>query len=807
MPSRSKSNFWRLSIATELQGGVVALVLLSLLGLGGSLIYSSFRANIRHVQQIQKGRSQVIAIRVNARLEGLLNQLEYVANVPDLMAQPATTQELLLNGVLSSDLTYEAVAILTPAGEPIQSISAYRNHNRLDILDQSDQRVVTFVEPARSFREDWLQSPAFREAIAQQKGFVFPAEVHPGDHLSVTLAVPVINEQNQLTGILTAIIDLSFLDAMIAQPQLGKTGYAYIIDHRRWVIANRLGRADQPKLKDLSSRPFIQQLINAEADAVTTYQGLENADVVGVATLIPQADWYVVVEISTQEAYGLVYQLVQQMSVGLGLSLVLTLGIVLIFSRQITLPLQALTTAAREIQAGKRHVYVKVESANEMGILANAFNQMAEKLRLSFQALEENNQVLEKRVTERTARLMVAKEEAEAANRAKSEFLANMSHELRTPLNGILGYTQILQVSRKIPPESLKQILTIHDCGEHLLHLINDVLDIAKIEAQRLELEPTEVLLVPFLEAIVNICRVRAEQKGVAFVYQPAPDLPIGILVDGKRLKQILLNVLGNAIKFTDQGQVTFTVLPVATESSKVTLRFQVEDTGIGIAPEQLQRIFLPFEQVGSRDRMAEGTGLGLAISHNIATMMGGTLQGKSRLGEGSIFCLEVTVPQTQAPLPPTLTVNRQANALVPDLQGFEGDRRRILVVDDHADNRAILVNMLEPLGFEMAEAANGKTGLTRAKLFQPDMIITDLLMPGMNGFELIRHLRQVPELKDVVVIAASASVSEASKQESLTAGAQDFLAKPISVNTLLVLLQQHLGLTWVSGVRQSRTD
>jgi signal transduction histidine kinase len=782
-----------LSIATELQWGVVALVLLSLLGLGGSLIYSSFRANIRHVQQIQKGRSQVIATRVNTRLEALLNQLTYVANIPDLMQQPDATQELLLQGILS-DRTYEAVAILDPSGQPIQAIDAYRNHARLNILEQSDQRVVTFVEPEQSLPAAWLQSPAFMQAIAQQKSFVFPAEVHSGEYLATTLAVPIVDTQEQVIGILVATVNLAFLDAMIAQPYLGETGHAYIIDNRQWMIANRLGRADLPTLKDLSSRSFVQRLINAEVEAITTYEGLKNTAVVGVATLIQVADWYVVVEISTQEAYGLVYQLVRQMLVGLGIAIVLTLGIVLIFSRQITLPLQALTTAAREIQAGKRHVYVKVTSANEMGVLADAFNQMAEKLWLSFKALEENNQVLEKRVTERTANLVVAKEGAEAANRAKSEFLANMSHELRTPLNGILGYTQILQTSKQLPPESRRQILTIHDCGEHLLTLINDVLDIAKIEAQRLELNPTELLLVPFLETIVNICRMRAAQKGVAFVYEPDPALPIGIWGDGKRLKQILLNVLGNAIKFTDQGQVTFTIT-AAPALPQVTLHFEVQDTGIGIAPDQLERIFLPFEQVGSRDRMAEGTGLGLAISHNIAAMMGGTLTAESRLGEGSVFCLEVTVPQTKAATDVEPTEPKDAAAVV---RGFTGDRRRILVVDDHSDNRAVLVNLLEPLGFDLAEAANGKAGLIRAQLFEPDVIITDLVMPGMDGLELIRQLRQVPALKKVAVIAASASVSEAHQQNSLKAGAQAFIAKPIQVKALLNLLQQHLLLTWV---------
>jgi signal transduction histidine kinase/ActR/RegA family two-component response regulator len=392
------------------------------------------------------------------------------------------------------------------------------------------------------------------------------------------------------------------------------------------------------------------------------------------------------------------------------------------------------------------------------------------------------------------ARAVRARKQAEAANRAKSVFLASMSHELRTPLNAILGFSRLMQSDAAASAEQRRTLDIIGRSGEHLLSLINGVLDMAKIEAGRSAVERAVFDLRAAMRDIAELMRERAEAKGLTLTLEMAEDAPRAIVADESKLRQVVLNLVGNAVKFTSRGGVTLRLATGrAAAAGRVTLVIEVEDSGAGIAAGDQQRIFEPFVQIG-RESDQKGTGLGLTITRDFVGLMGGVIRVESEPGRGSTFRVEVPVePAKAGAVVPVGGRETSVARLAP------GQREcRVLVVEDQAENWLLLRKLLEEAGFQVRVAENGAEGVEAFRSWRPHFIWMDWRMPVMDGLEATRRIRALEGGREVKIAALSASVFKEEREQVLAAGADEFVSKPIRFGSIYDCMARLLGVRFV---------
>jgi signal transduction histidine kinase/DNA-binding response OmpR family regulator len=695
-------------------------------------------------------------------------------------------------------------------------------------------KIILISDDYRPLEEDWYKDTV--KAGKLQWTSIYNWDDNP-DIWAATINSPIYDRNNRLLGVIGIDLTLSGISDFLQQLEVSPTAKTFIIERDGLLVgssgsekpftlvdgvAKRFSALESSDSQIKATAKYLQQKFG-NFQAIKEQQKLEfklegEQQFVRVTPWQDRygLDWLVVTTIPESDFMAQINENNKTTILLCFVALLVAVLLGLLTSRWITQPILRLSEASVAIAKGNFERQVEVKGINELNVLSHSFNEMAQQLQASFtnlartnQELDSINEELEIRVEQRTNELEQAKNIAELANRSKSEFLANMSHELRTPLNAILGFSQLMNRETSLTPQQKENLGIINRSGEHLLSLINDVLDLAKIESGKMTLYPTDFDLYGLLDLIAEMLAMKAESKGLELIIERNNDLPRYINTDDKKLRQVLINLLGNAIKFTSQGSVTLRVSSVTRQESlaeshqeQMTIFFEIEDTGAGIAPEEIDTVFQAFTQTETGKKSQEGTGLGLPISQKFVELMGGEISVTSEVGQGTIFRFNIQAQLSEANLIEAQKLTQRVIGLEPDRQQY-----RILIVDDRFENRQLLLKLLQPIGFKVKEASNGQEAVEIWQQWQPQLIWMDMRMPMMNGYEATQQIRSHLNGQATAILALTASTLEEEKAIVLSAGCDDFVRKPFREEVIFEKMAQYLGVRYVYENLQSEEN
>ncbi len=744
--------------------GVIPIVTFAIL-LAGSMARNSMQTKTEEIINLE---TDLIASTVNKWDDMNVLALKHLSKQPDIISMKPERQKPILKKLVDNyDPLYRAMTFDTKGWN----------------IARNDSNTLKYYGDRKYF-----QGPISGEEITYQSILGRTSK-----KLAVCLGTKIVNSEVKVVGVTVICSSLKQMTKELGQLKFGKTGYAMIVDRDGNVLVHpnptyQIG----DKLKNLAHYYPVKNLLTGENSDISY---LEDGKELISRTRRLDNGWGVVVVMEKAEFLGDEHDFTQLMIIYGSISIIV-LGLFIWFlANRLIDPISDLTENAIAISQGNLNYFVDVKRQDELGILGNSFNIMTEQLREQLSYLEEQ-------VKERTASLnkahqktQIALKQAQDSDRAKENFLLKISHELKTPLNAIIGYSQqILENNSRD-----FRVNIIEQSGLHLLSMLDDIFHFNKLKNESLEFKFKTINLPLFCNLVVDIVFLEGHKKNVPVKLALVGDIPQFIKTDEKRLRQVLLNLLSNAVKFTDEGEVILKVTAMNSGVNSIDnnclLQFEVIDTGIGISRENLPKIFAPFFQVENYN----GTGLGLNISQQIISALGGEIQVESELGKGSKFDFKLIVEKTLiADLP----------AILFNIQGYIGKKRKILLVEDLLENRVLIKSMLAPLGFEIIEASNGKEGLELIERYDDlDLILTDLLMPVQSGLTMILQIKQMSKYKKIPIVGISASVSKMMHKTCLNNGCNVVLSKPIDRAELLFTLEQLLDLKWIEKSRSPQIN